>query len=113
MPLADNARKHACQMLVDAVSDKAKDNTPAFCTGDFNATPDAPEIATTICQSGILKDAYREATNQHGALFTFPSKKTRIDFIGPFYGWLFYLSHALILIRWIPIAVFRRIETQT
>lgn len=29
------------------------------------------------------------------------------------YGWLFYLSHALILIRWIPIAVFRRIETQT
>ncbi|MCS3099561.1 endonuclease/exonuclease/phosphatase family protein [Bacteroides ovatus] len=61
MPLADNARKHACQMLVDAVSDKAKDNTPAFCTGDFNATPDAPEIATTICQSGILKDAYREA----------------------------------------------------
>lgn len=75
MPLADNARKHACQMLVDAVSDKAKDNTPAFCTGDFNATPDAPEIATTICQSGILKDAYREAAVQHGALFTFPSKK--------------------------------------
>ena len=69
-PLADNARKHACQMLVDAVSDKAKDNTPAFCTGDFNATPDAPEIATTICQSGILKDAYREAAVQHGALFT-------------------------------------------
>ena len=27
--------------------------------------------------------------------------------------WIFYLSHALILIRWIPIAVFRRIETQT
>ena len=53
MPLADNARKQACQMMVDAVSDKAKDNTPAFCTGDFNATPDAPEIATTICQSGI------------------------------------------------------------
>lgn len=68
-------------MLVDAVSDKVKDNTPAFCTGDFNATPDASEIATTICQSGILKDAYREATVQRGALFTFPSKKTRIDFI--------------------------------
>ena len=89
MPLADNARKHACQMLVDAVSDKAKDNTPAFCTGDFNATPDAPEIATTICQSGILKDAYREAAVQHGALFTFPSKKTRIDFI--------FVKHATVL----------------
>ena len=76
-------------MLVDAVSDKAKDNTPAFCTGDFNATPDAPEIATTICQSGILKDAYREAAVQHGALFTFPSKKTRIDFI--------FVKHATVL----------------
>ena len=89
MPLADNARKQACQMMVDAVSDKAKDNTPAFCTGDFNATPDAPEIATTICQSGILKDAYREAAVQHGALFTFPSKKTRIDFI--------FVKHATVL----------------
>ena len=29
------------------------------------------------------------------------------------YWTMFYLSHALILIRWIPIAVFRRIETQT
>ena len=76
-------------MLVDAVSDKAKDNTPAFCTGDFNATPDAPEIATTICLRGILKDAYREATIQHGALFTFPSKKTRIDFI--------FVKHATVL----------------
>ena len=52
-------------------------------------TPDAPEIATTICQSGILKDAYREAAVQHGALFTFPSKKTRIDFI--------FVKHATVL----------------
>ncbi len=82
MPLADNARKHACQMLVDAVSDEAKDNTPAFCTGDFNATPDAPEIATTICQSGILKDAYREAAVQHGAFsLHFLLKRPELIFI--------------------------------
>ena len=49
----------------------------------------APEIATTICQSGILKDSYREAAVQHGALFTFPSKKTRIDFI--------FVKHATVL----------------
>ena len=60
-----------------------------FLTEDTDNIIQIAEIATTICQSGILKDAYREAAVQHGALFTFPSKKTRIDFI--------FVKHATVL----------------
>ena len=80
MPLADNARKKACEMLVQAVSDMIKDATPAFCMGDFNADPSAEEIVS-ITKSGVLKDSYREVSDPKGALYTFPSKKTRIDYI--------------------------------
>ena len=62
---------------------------PKFLCNQISSLPHNLQIATTICQSGILKDAYREATIQHGALFTFPSKKTRIDFI--------FVKHATVL----------------
>lgn len=81
MPLYGVARAKACKMLVDAVNDIKKENTAAFCTGDFNNIPEADEIANTICKSGILKDSYLETTELKGPSYTFPSKKTRIDFI--------------------------------
>ncbi len=81
MPLADLARKEACRMLVEKISEMVTDDTPVFCTGDFNATPDAPEIASTIGNSGILKDSYNLAPQKTGPAYTFPSRKTRIDFI--------------------------------
>jgi len=81
MPLADVARKEACRMLVEKVSEMVTDDTPVFCTGDFNATPDATEIASTIGNSGVLKDSYDLAPQKTGPAYTYPTRKTRIDFI--------------------------------
>lgn len=81
MPLAQTARKNACRMLVDSVRAKVPGGTPAFCMGDFNTTPETEEIASIVCGSGILADSYREAAERKGPGYTFPSKKTRIDFI--------------------------------
>lgn len=81
MPLAETARKNACRMLVDSVRTQVPGGTPALCMGDFNTTPEAEEIASIVCGSGILADSYREAAERKGPGYTFPSKKTRIDFI--------------------------------
>ncbi len=81
MPLAELARKNACSILVQKVSEIVPKDMPAFCLGDFNTTPETDEIAVTIGKSGILKDAYGLVSDHIGPSYTFPSKKTRIDFI--------------------------------
>jgi len=62
------------QVQVDALTNKLKDNPyPMILAGDFNASPDAPEIS-----SGMAN--WRQASSPD---FTFPSSepKARIDYI--------------------------------
>ena len=61
----------------------------------FSETPDIPSNGwdetnfKRFCVWGKFKDSKTQKEFQHGALFTFPSKKTRIDFI--------FVKHATVL----------------
>ncbi|MDD2247540.1 MAG: endonuclease/exonuclease/phosphatase family protein [Proteiniphilum sp.] len=80
------ARKNSSLLLIDRIR-KIADSTPAFVTGDFNATPEDEPIQI-IYDSGKLKDAFL-VTEQppYGTTGTFNSfkpdapMKGRIDYI--------------------------------